>query len=162
MKVIFLDMDGVLNSHRYLYEGPVARGAMREDLESWADMIDPEAVERLNTLVDRTGAKIVLSSSWRVPFMDRMDDFRRMLAGRGFRGEVIGRTPTGRECGAGHTGQRGFEVAMWLRDHPEGDLFVCLDDSGHFAGMMSRLVQTPWSVGLQDEHVERATTLLAS
>ena len=51
MKVIFLDIDGVLNS-----------------AEQNTRLIDDTKLELLKTLVDRTNAKIVLHSGWRLMF----------------------------------------------------------------------------------------------
>ena len=54
MKALFLDFDGVLNTEKYLAlygaEGVV---------------IDPARLELLKEIIDATGAKIVLSTSWR-------------------------------------------------------------------------------------------------
>lgn len=58
MKIIFLDIDGVLNSREY-----DARCAL-----SGADLLtpDPRAVVRLFGIIQDTDAKIVLTSSWRL------------------------------------------------------------------------------------------------
>ena len=56
MKVIFLDIDGVLNSEEYYESFPDGE---------FIPPIDPVCVERLKRIVDRTGAKLILSSSWR-------------------------------------------------------------------------------------------------
>ena len=54
MKVIFLDVDGVLNSQQ-LFE-------KCEDDQLIS--VDEDNIKNLKTIVDATGAKIVLSSSW--------------------------------------------------------------------------------------------------
>ena len=54
MKVIFLDVDGVLNSQQ-LFE-------KSEDAQLIS--VDEENIKNLKKIVDATGAKIVLSSSW--------------------------------------------------------------------------------------------------
>ena len=64
MKVIFLDIDGVLNTHESattLRESFVERGA---DLMGF-NRFDKNCVARVNRITDETGAKIVISSSWR-------------------------------------------------------------------------------------------------
>ena len=60
MKVIFLDVDGVLNDQMWLH--------LLMDSE-----IDEVRVARLAEIVKATDAKIVLSSSWRV-LVDELDD----------------------------------------------------------------------------------------
>ena len=60
MRIVFLDFDGVLNSHAYFN----ARTEKFEDVGE-AGELDPTAVERLNRIIDATGALVVVSSSWR-------------------------------------------------------------------------------------------------
>ena len=55
MKVIFLDIDGVLNSRRY--------DAKRD--KNGNTNIDETRLPLVKRIVDATGARIVLSSSWR-------------------------------------------------------------------------------------------------
>ena len=62
MKVIFLDIDGVLNSFqtfREIYYEYKKTGIRRV-------AIDEEKVKLLKEIVDKTNAKLVLSSSWRI------------------------------------------------------------------------------------------------
>ena len=53
-KVIFLDIDGVLNCGR------------TPNPRKFPYVVDTRLLSRLKKLLDRTGAKIVLSSSWRL------------------------------------------------------------------------------------------------
>lgn len=55
-KIIFLDIDGVLNSADHLDHTKHCNG--------YSD-ISPKKVKLLKKIVDRTGAEIVLSSTWR-------------------------------------------------------------------------------------------------
>ena len=62
MKVIFLDIDGVLNTSQTFIEIDnefIKTGKRRIE-------IDLDRVELLKEIVDATGAVIVLSSSWRL------------------------------------------------------------------------------------------------
>ena len=63
MKVIFLDVDGVLNSQQ-LFE-------KSEDAQLIS--VDEENIKNLKKIVDATGAKIVLSSSWRYGWAEHSD-----------------------------------------------------------------------------------------
>lgn len=58
MKVIFLDIDGVLNSNDWYVKTRGVGGYNGGD-------VDPECIELINDLIDATGAKIIMSSSWR-------------------------------------------------------------------------------------------------
>lgn len=70
-KFIFLDIDGVMNSNLFYSERTQDKRYndwIKEHPQriAWnACDIDPRAVERLNRLTDATGAKIVVSSTWR-------------------------------------------------------------------------------------------------
>jgi hypothetical protein len=168
VKVIFLDIDGVLNSESYvlkLEEKCCQIGHSREtpcDCFKLYRQIDRDAVTRLNRLVAVTGAKIVVSSTWRKIF--DMPELCRILTEHGLVAEVIGATPDlfndpGREPGTNL--ERGYEIDFWLRDHPEVDRFVILDDGSDMAMHRKCLVQTDCEDGLCDEHVELAARVLA-
>ena len=62
MKVIFLDIDGVLNTE----------DTFRKMIDGFLDIeIDEFRVEYLKKIVDATDAKIVLSSSWKIFFVKK-------------------------------------------------------------------------------------------
>jgi hypothetical protein len=152
--VVFLDVDGVLNSietftarERARKEGPV-------DTDE-GHQIDRGLVARLNTLLELTGAKVVVSSTWR---MGRTTaELQKLLESRGFRGEVIGVTPIHYNEGR----ERGHEIQEWLeRSRTHVHSFVILDDDSDMAHLRHRLVQTTVQTGLQDHHISMATTIL--
>lgn len=58
-KYIFLDIDGVMNHERWLHQ------AHLKNLSSPEFWFDPVCVDRLNKILSETGAKLVISSSWR-------------------------------------------------------------------------------------------------
>lgn len=139
--ILFLDVDGVLNCEA-----------------SWTlDMLDVDCCRRLLAMLDRTGAKIVLSSSWR-----GMPGLEERLAKYGVMAYVIGRTP---RLG-GPDRVRGDEIADWLRHHPaelgeNGRWAIVDDDSDMLPEQMPRFVQTNFmDGGLQDDHCNRLAALL--
>ena len=171
MRVIFLDMDGVLNSAEYFATNPDRDPHHPEyivpegDDSWWTCMVDRIAVRRLNTLVEVSDAKVVISSSWR----DHCDpeQMQRILDAREFTGEVIARTPLATEMPKPLAARalRGLEVEVWLTKNKHLDIekFVILDDLGEnsFAHMTPYLVQTSWARGLLDEHITAALKMLA-
>ena len=86
-KIIFLDIDGVLNTERQ-HDYCVERGIAPVDGFSYA--FDPEAVANLARIVEQTGADIVLSSSWKYWGLSAMQN---MWANRGLPGKIIDITP---------------------------------------------------------------------
>lgn len=155
--VIFLDVDGVLNSIDYA-ERCNAEG------RRWGGhhFIDPAAVARLDALVRATGARVVVSSSWRIG--TRTWKLQRLLAEKGFTGRLDGRTPILRPWrgGRGRTRiERGDEIACWMSQHGiEAERVVILDDDSDMAHLAPRLVRTAHGLGLTDGDVALALALL--
>ena len=58
-KYLFLDIDGVMNHELWLHH------AHTKNLPSPQFWFDPVCVERVNTILEETGARLVVSSSWR-------------------------------------------------------------------------------------------------
>ena len=131
--IIFLDIDGVLNSelyHRSTYGDKEERILAREIAgeKSYDEMtreekdqvlyenainnIDPKGVEFLNTLIKSTGAKVVMSSTWRIG--REIEELQALLDARGFEGEVISKTPRGPDISC-----RGDEIYKWIQDNQE-------------------------------------------
>jgi hypothetical protein len=106
VKVLFLDIDGVLNSRKYFAMGVPVNDRIYLADNDYARMIDPEAVELLNEVIDRTGARIVVSSSWRQAF-DTFADLRACLLRAGIRRCIVSRTPF-------INAERHKEVERWL------------------------------------------------
>ncbi len=150
-RLIFLDIDGVLNSAQYFRETDVNR-------THWSSMIDPLAVKRLNDIVARTGAKVVISSSWRA--LHSVDEIRSFLNERGFIGEVVGRTPTHREyVGDPLTDDRGHYIQQWINENKFDGDFVIIDDDRDVEPYRDRWVHTTWERGLEQKHVVEAMDL---
>lgn len=170
MKVVFLDIDGVVCTWMsmtnpdiilYLEDDP--------ELPTVVHRFDPESVKRLNQITDITGAKIVISSTWRILFQDDMKTLIKYLKHEGITGEVIGRTPLDRECGYinedfpdGSRSVRGHEIQKYLNDN-EVEKFTILDDSSDMVHLMPKLVYVKegMQTGLLDWHVESAVVMLS-
>jgi hypothetical protein len=181
VRVLFLDIDGVLNSesfgraleakHRQLGHDDLAKVDPTCACFKLENQIDDAAVTRLNRLVAETGSKVVISSSWRKLF-DSIE-LHRILSAHGLVAEIIGETPNAYDEGVrfdmkmeyGTDGERlyrGHEIDYWLRYQGEGvDRFVILDDCSDMVMHMSRLVQTDPEVGLTDEDVDLAIRVMS-
>lgn len=165
MKIIFLDMDGVLNSEKF-NKGEQGRSPMSfGSLQFGASQIDPKGVELLNKIVEATDAHIVISSSWRHIWSP--DEIGAMLEARGFRHKdrIIDKTPNSMK------GFRGDEVKAWLdMDHerrvvePERlpvQSYVILDDSTDFhTDQQDNFVNTRFQVGLTPQDAQKAIRIL--
>ena len=89
MIVLFLDIDGVLNSNQWYYK----RKELGLSLEGDKSEFDPDTVEILNGLISDTNAKVVLSSTWRNNY-DTLEEIQTFLKDMGIVCDCIGRTPS--------------------------------------------------------------------
>lgn len=105
MKVIFLDIDGVLNSHHWY----LVNQQPDTDLP-----IDPRAAFNLKFIAEKVDVKIVISSARRLQFT--VDQFNEMFRNLGLAADlVIGATPTTASFEA--LVPRIAEIDMWREEH---------------------------------------------
>ena len=188
MKVIFLDIDGVLNGWdlseyiKYNIWNIVPckkiRNFIRRRLSHYVD-IDRKRVKRLSQICKKTGAKVVLSSSWKNRLIDDSGEryydndtiklFWNLMDK--YHIEIIGKTPMIRE-----SHKREDEIKAWLSEY-DGKIenYIILDDEDSdlqsFVG--NHLIKTShkdyagyicyserkWS-GLTKAHVNQAISIL--
>lgn len=142
-KVIFLDIDGVLNSEAY-YRNKTA-GA-----------IDPECMRRLNNIIKETKAKIVISSSWKLSMSSVYAEFKDA----GFNGEIIDATPNYIFDEWRQDKSRGAEIEEWLSKN-KVDKYIIIDDRGDFTEEQRQFfIQTDCAIGLTDDDAELAINIL--
>jgi len=177
VRVIFLDIDGVLN-----WAGTEERLPPKPATGAQCVGIDPEKVKIFNQIVARCpDVKVVISSSWRAGHRGLYEDWQGLvsyLRSQGVDGDFIGATPLKMSYI-----NRGTEIRLWLDGQetmPES--FVVLDDdvegmepSGRATDegtvwgldLAAHLVKTTWwpisdeGAGLLDTHVDLATQILS-
>ena len=143
MRVIFLDIDGVLNSSRTA----VAFG------KDWLRKFDPVSVQMLHRVVSNADAKIVISSTWRL-----FDGWREVIIGSLIEagwptdntGSIIySRTTTDTDEWILNTEKsRGEEIAEWLDEHPEFiDYIIIDDDNDMLDSQLSRFIHCDRDIG---------------
>lgn len=141
MKVIFLDIDGVLSGVEY-------------QMESTEETpIDRTRLELVRSLADKSGAKVVLSST-RKSYWE---------SGAGF--DLVFR-----ECGVVISditpilGRKNIEITAYLKDHPEVEKFVIIDDAEGGWGELEPYVVLCDPIGargIEQQDVEKALLMLA-
>lgn len=119
MKIIFLDIDGVVNSLRTV----MAYGGYPHNLGEDLELFDGVALQMIRNLCEEHDIKIVLSSTWRLH-----DDLYRDIAEK-LKLPIIDRTPCFMYGGGTN---RGHEVEAWLKTHPEVKNYVIVDDVDSF------------------------------
>ena len=152
MRIIFLDIDGVLNSSQsaaYWYRlykrglNPIPGAFMR---------VCPIAYSNLLTILEKCpDVRIVLSSTWRI-HEDYKEKLRDADVDPDVLGKIIDRTPIHLSSG------RGNEINQWLENHPEVDDFIIIDDDSFDMQPYKedkRFINTSTALGLTYFEVER-------
>lgn len=116
MKVIFLDIDGVLNSEDYAIYRYYGHKVDEEHA-----FIDKRAIIFLNYILKETDAELVLSSSWR-----GSDTTNQVLKDNGLSKDLFDSTPYL------DSRFRGDEIQKWIDDYesnnPKLESYVIIDD----------------------------------
>lgn len=171
MKVIILDIDGVLNSNKW-YGEKITLDLL--EAEGDACEFDPEAVSILNRITDTTGAKIIVSSSWR---NGNTEYLRKLFKEVGIKGEVLSETknfhllynelpfflPRGLEIKEHLSSVYGFPKYDWDIADPKTEIetYVILDDDADMLyEQRNNFIQTTWADGLTDELADKAIAIL--
>ena len=155
MKVIFLDIDGVLNYTQWYVSDRNPGNLNGEEGD-----IDPLCAERINNICQVTDAKIVLSSDWRISWPYCID---RLEKGGIKNGLIIDKTPE--HMWAEHSSEkyksRGSEIDDWISQHPECNRYVILDDRTDFTEEQKpNFVHINSMYGLDDDDVKFAIQIL--
>lgn len=145
MKVIFLDFNGVLDTYERM------------------DEINFDNLERLKFIINKTKAKIVISSSLKNSFFytghfnKHLQSIIERLEQAGI--EVIGITP--------QADTREDEIKLYLSQHQEIENFCILDDDYEMESLKDHLVKLPsqmqkGQMGLDDVHMNMAINILSN
>ncbi len=157
MKIIFLDIDGVLVNH--------ATVCKRVDFDGCRfNPFDPACVAQLNRIIEATDAEIVVSSSWRCDG-PRWDSLLFFFTDQGILKRPIDRTPDlpvlfkGGEI---DRPQRGDEILKWLVDNAGWEKFVAIDDDSDMDAIKDNfvLVKLGMEKGLEAHHADAAIAIL--
>ena len=145
MKLIFLDVDGVLNcdSTQNRVQGFIG--------------VDPEKVKLLKKIVEATDGEIVLTSTWKMDFYEDAPHYPKIknylvkkLKDQGL--VISGLT-------VDNWSNRGFGIIKYIKEH-SCDGYIVLDDEFFEdykqCGIVPHWVHTRFSIGLLPEHIDIA------
>lgn len=155
MKVIFLDVDGVLCTPLSVALSNLLRLPMDRQL------FDPAALFWLRRLVKTTGAAVVLSSSWREELY-RDEPVCRAVIDNLYRTLARNHTPITDVTPLLEQGGKGAEIAAWLQAHPCRG-YAVLDDRDCFGSAPAvgeHWIQVPPERGLRYREYLAARQLL--
>ncbi len=157
MKLIFLDIDGVLNTDY-----------TKELTSSGTIFVEDNKIKILKQIIDETDAKVVLSSTWRMGWLGSEMEIQRSVFGQDFielrnKLEEFGivlydKTPVFDN----YMRLRGEEIKAYLDSHNNIDGYVIIDDlDGHYLRpCSSHLLQTSQLKGLQEKHIKAAKRIM--
>jgi hypothetical protein len=162
MKVIFLDIDGVLNTGAYsvhffelmklIDKTRKEAKAFRQEIlrDEFGNKFDPLTIDALKNIIEATGAKIVVSSTWRksgLYFIEKMWEFRDLP------GEIIDITPI-------LNTPRGEEIDYWLKENEVDSYLILDDDRDMLPEQESNFIRTNGTYGLTLTDAEKAIEIL--
>ncbi|RKP57961.1 hypothetical protein D7Z26_00130 [Cohnella endophytica] len=155
MKLIFLDIDGVLNTDRYI--------RIQKNHNNGQITFDPEAMKNLKLLVEMTDSFIVICSTWRIHYESNEKLWRDLI--RNFieyliDERIIGITPVHDKNS--NTSIRWKEIEDWLSKNEDKGIesFVILDDEWDMAIYSRRFVRCQAYKGLTDDLRTKAEIIL--
>jgi hypothetical protein len=156
-RIIFLDIDGVVNHDNWYYEQRVVN-------KNWeCGDADPKCIALLNSLYD-IGAEVVISSSWG-------EDADKLLNETGLMLHIIGHTDHYHSdfiC-------RGNEIEKWIVEHTDSRLgtkfgkeyknkdytYVIFDDDcDMLLGQKDNFIRIDSKTGLTQEDIDNARKIL--
>lgn len=147
-RFIFLDIDGVIATPKTIKDG------------MWA--LTPEKQDLLGTILEKTGAKIIISSSWRQETLESTIEYMKAKDFR-FCDEIIGITIRAYhyiEKNIHLSIPRGVEIKQWLDTHvispwiayPEQkEQYQVFNEDGSFKKMRSNKVEEDFTYVILDD-----------
>ena len=145
MNIIFLDIDGVLNSHRKLKE---VYERTHKPHSGYNYPFDEICLSNLKVLVELTNSKLVITSSWRKD-KKGINKIIEALKEYELDQHIIGYTPILNK-------PRGIEIQEYLNQLDYKPNFIILDDDTDMENLIDYLIKTNIKVGLTEENVEEA------
>lgn len=151
MKVIFLDFDGVITTYK----------------SKWK--IDMNKIKIINDICDKTNAKIVVTSTWRIGHRGDVLAFNEYLTQYivkhnyldnvqdtfdKFIGNIVGMTDSVGTC-------RGNEIKFYMNEHPDVENYVILDDDSDMCDyQLFNFVQTDTYEGITERDAKLCVDIL--
>lgn len=152
MKYIFLDVDGVMNSLETF---------LTMDGRGWK--WSPMSVGFVRLLCEKTGARIVVSSTWRGhSSVEQLQAEWPEFGAAPLVEFIVGRTPQTNEMPAiaDPTARRGCEIQHWLAKHKHEAYLILDDDSDMLPEQRPFFVQTMFTHGFGIKEYVKALRIL--
>ena len=150
IKYIFLDFDGVLNTEQYQAE---LRLAGKPTADEYGPLFAPKAVARLGEIIEKTNAKIIITSSWR--YIHDQQALNEMWEKRGLPGNIYGILSSDYP-----EESRGKEITAYLA-HETNTPYIILDDLDEFLPEQKEaFIEVNPVTGISQNDVNKAIEIL--
>lgn len=151
--VVFLDIDGVMNTPKFIRENRLRVGEYEFFKDPFFNSIDEEKILLLNRLVENSKAEVVISSTWR---RKGAKEINHVFKAKGFIG-IITHITTLREM------DRGLQILEFVNLH-ETTNYVVFDDEifpikNHITE--KHIIEVDREKGLTDLDIEKALENMA-
>jgi len=147
VKIIFLDIDGVLNSMDNLNS---LIKLSRNASDKYGELFDIRCCNCLDYIISNTNAKIVISSSWKEMGLKRL---KEMWIDRKLPGEILDITKDLKTT-------RGEEIDNWVNTNNPSSYLIIDDTPDFFTHHDERIIITNSESGLTDELSDKAIRIL--
>lgn len=147
--IIFLDVDGVLNSISNLIK---VYEKTHKQHSGYNYPFDEKCLENLRLLVEETNSKIVITSTWRRKEKS-IKKLLEVLSNYNLDKEVIGYTPILNKA-------RGEEIKKYLSTLSYQPNFIILDDDSDMGELLPYLINTNGYYGLTSEDAQNGIKIL--
>ena len=147
-RILFLDIDGVLNSEEY-YKN------CNNSSENFS-RFDSSSVSLIKSLIEEFSLKIVISSTWRYGAVDRlMHELKK--------NKLLDYLYHDWFTPVIHPAHRGTEIKLWLDLHSEvADYVIIDDDDNMLEEQKNYFVRTSLHLGMNNEHYNRVRAIFST
>ena len=151
-KVVFVDIDGVLNNHSdhsgYFDFNPDTYG------------LSPRNLSEFDKLLSTVGVEVVISSDWRKHPIDYVYNHYRRETGetQGYRSplpSLLKLFPEAIVCPHHFNADKILDISLYLEAHKEIEKFAVIDDDSRLCAFGQNFFKINSEVGLQEEDVRR-------
>lgn len=158
MNIIFLDIDGVLNTERFQ---TIQVKNCECDWHEAQFNFDPICMNNLKEIINKFDAYVVITSTWRYwrdkngqPWTELIGNFNKY----NIKERIIDIIPILSKYNSELC--RGDEIKEWLKNHNDISNFVIIDDENDMLDLSNKLVQCDYITGLTDTIKEKCFEIL--
>ena len=163
MRIIFLDIDGVLNNNVFYVDRQAQIKAGVYDVKYPLSEFDPKCMGLLDDFCGEFDVKIVITSTWRLG--KSVEDLQKMFDHFGNNFEIIDKTPNLRHEAV----LRGNEILFWIKENKEllgcsyydyKDYVILDDDSDMLLWQKDNYIRVDRFVGITPDTIFNVKKIL--